>query len=252
MDASSPNSDFPLHHVELAEQRLSELANLAEGGIAAGLVSHEVRNLLTPAVAYVQLALKSAGLPTDARSCLERAFTATKRACEVAELVLSLRKGDRCPDAQCFLLPVIEECVNFLRVPGADAHRYEIRVSREITAAIPPDALRHVVSNLLLNASASFDRGRGTVRITAVCATESVCLRVADDGRGIPTQTLSTLRRSLDTDAPAPAGGLGLFLCRRILAMHGATIALDSREGEGTTVTLSLRIPNKVRSSLAA
>ena len=69
-------------------------------------------------------------------------------------------------------------------------------------------------------------------------------LSVADQGVGIqpPTGRISSSASAAAVTSPAglPGGGLGLWGSQRIVAQHGGTIAIDSTEGKGTTVTVRL------------
>jgi signal transduction histidine kinase len=71
-------------------------------------------------------------------------------------------------------------------------------------------------------------------------------VRVSDTGIGIPAdemQRLSTrfFRASNATELSIPGTGLGLSIVRSIVANHSGTFDLQSREGEGTTVTVRVQ-----------
>jgi two-component system sensor histidine kinase KdpD len=69
-------------------------------------------------------------------------------------------------------------------------------------------------------------------------------LRVADDGRGIPDRHLDHVFDPFYTDGKVGGGsgyGLGLSIVHNaVIGPLGGTIGLDSREGDGTTVTIVL------------
>ena len=69
-------------------------------------------------------------------------------------------------------------------------------------------------------------------------------LRVRDTGCGIPAERMATLfDRWAEGIEAAPAAygmGLGLPICRRIAEGHGGRLLLESREGQGTLVTVAL------------
>lgn len=252
---SPPSQPLPLEHIERAQSKLNDLADLAAAGVAAGVVSHEVRNLLTPAAAYVQLALRDPKLAPAVRISLERASTAMQRACEVAELVVALSRAEPASSSTTRILPVVRECLELLGWDTQAAPTTHLQIPEELCVDMPADALRHVVLNLLLNAQASMPQHSGQVTIQAVGSTSNISIEVQDNGRGIPPPLLASLQTALQSAAhshPMPSGGLGLFLCRRLLMAHRGSIALKSTEGVGTTVRLTLPIPNKLRSSLAA
>ena len=85
------------------------------------------------------------------------------------------------------------------------------------------------------------------ITLEAVARGETVEVSVSDSGAGIAEADLPHLfdrfYQSRSTVAPATGEGgkgLGLAIVRRIAEMHGAEVAVRSRPGEGTCVTLVL------------
>lgn len=111
------------------------------------------------------------------------------------------------------------------------------------TAAIHRDCLEQAVWNLLSNAL-KFTSDGGSVTVTLRLGHRQVLLAVSDTGCGIPAGNMETVFDGYlhpERLAVLPGGlGLGLPLCRRIAEGHGGRLLLDSREGQGTTVTLAL------------
>lgn len=111
------------------------------------------------------------------------------------------------------------------------------------TAAIHRDCLEQAVWNLLSNAL-KFTPDGGSVTVTLRLGRRQVLLAVSDTGCGIPAGNMETVFDGYlhpERLAVLPGGlGLGLPLCRRIAEGHGGRLLLDSREGQGATVTLAL------------
>lgn len=106
-----------------------------------------------------------------------------------------------------------------------------------------PDRLAQVLDNLLNNA-VSYAGAGAEVRVTL----DSVSphrLVVSDTGRGVPAEHLPYLFEPFyRVDAArSPRGehsGLGLRIASALVVAHGGTLELDSTEGQGTTVTITL------------
>ena len=102
---------------------------------------------------------------------------------------------------------------------------------------------------------------QGTVEVSATVADGELCLRVADDGRGIDRDKVAARARELDVAADgadllqlvstpglstAPAAGMlagrgaGLDAVVHAAADLGGTLALENRPGQGVTVELRL------------
>ena len=105
-------------------------------------------------------------------------------------------------------------------------------------------AIKQILLNLLSNAVKFTPRG-GHVWVTAQARDERVFVRVRDDGIGIPADALPRLGRAFEqvnTDANIARGGtgLGLALVRALAERHDGSMTIESREGEGTAVTVTL------------
>jgi signal transduction histidine kinase len=105
------------------------------------------------------------------------------------------------------------------------------------------DALETVFEHLFSNAlKYTPSGGRVTVSCRAIGAFAEV--EVADTGVGIPEgqreQVFHEFFRGTNARQIAGGTGLGLAICKAIVERLGGTIALDSREGQGTTIRLRL------------
>ena len=101
------------------------------------------------------------------------------------------------------------------------------------------ERLMQVTVNLLSNAVKYSSRG-DTVTVSASLEGESIEVRVADRGRGIPADLQKRLFRRFEradsSDARTkPGTGLGLAICKAIIEQHGGAIGVASREGMGST-----------------
>lgn len=107
--------------------------------------------------------------------------------------------------------------------------------------------IERLIMNLLSNAF-KFTPSGGQVILELRIGPEWVELSVSDTGSGIPAELRDTVfdryRHTERLDPPPHGLGLGLPICRQIAQEHGGQILLtSSKEGEGTTFTVSL--PNK-------
>jgi signal transduction histidine kinase len=144
---------------------------------------------------------------------------------------------------------------------AADAHRDSIerkgqtlRVtlpSAPVTATVDYARVVQVLSNLIDNAS-KYSQPAAGIHVL-LRAEQDLDLEVSDDGPGIPPETLPQVFELFDQGGPAPGSsglGVGLGLCKRIVEMHGGTIAaLSNPLGRGTT--FRVRLPPGASSTAA-
>jgi NtrC-family two-component system sensor histidine kinase KinB len=103
--------------------------------------------------------------------------------------------------------------------------------------------MNHVFANLLSNALRYTPPG-GKVTVLGKADEEWVQFSVSDSGRGIPSQYLARIFEQFFRvpDQGAETGaGLGLAIVKEIVEAHGGTIKVESRLGEGSTFTFTLK-----------
>ena len=103
--------------------------------------------------------------------------------------------------------------------------------------------------NLLTNASKHTSEGSVTVHVESRRRDDAdwIELAIRDTGEGMPPEIVSKLGQAFALnsgvvgDSHVQGSGLGLAICKGIVAAHGGSISVDTRLGEGTTVTVLLR-----------
>ena len=126
-------------------------------------------------------------------------------------------------------------------------HHLEVDVPAEpMVVDGDADRLVQVLSNLLTNA-AKYTRPEGHVKVALATEDGKAVVRVRDDGIGIPADLLPSifdLFVQADRDPTRSEGGLGigLSLVKRLVEMHGGTVAAAS-EGAGRGSEMVVRLP---------
>jgi signal transduction histidine kinase len=103
--------------------------------------------------------------------------------------------------------------------------------------------LQQVVWNLLFNATKFTPEG-GIIRITIARGEGEVGIDIADSGQGIEPDDLPHVfgAFTLQQHDNATGLGLGLFIARRIVELHGGTLSVSSA-GRGKGATFAIRLP---------
>ncbi len=145
-----------------------------------------------------------------------------------------------------------------LRMVGERAARQGIvlRTELEAEASLIADdrATRQILLNLLSNAI-KFSRTGGEIVVKASLAEGELRIAVRDTGIGIPASELPRIGRAFEqaTNNPLLASegtGLGLALVKSLMTLHQGSFAIESIEGQGTTVTVGF--PVVAEESIAA
>lgn len=106
------------------------------------------------------------------------------------------------------------------------------------------ESFKQVITNLVSNAVSHTPEG-GLIHVELTNTETQSQVSVRDNGSGIPSQELPYIfdrfyRADKARSNTENRSGLGLAICQTIIHAHDGTISIDSTEGEGTTVTLSL------------
>jgi signal transduction histidine kinase len=136
-----------------------------------------------------------------------------------------------------------------VRGVSADARARDITVTVHPGDTLPPidgdpDALRSAVQNIVANA-VKYSSPGATVDVGIRLDDAGVKICVADRGLGIDAADLPHIfkpfyRGRQAVDAQIRGTGVGLSVVRHVIHAHEGTIAVDSRVGQGTTVTVTL------------
>ncbi|QDV08811.1 Alginate biosynthesis sensor protein KinB [Planctomycetes bacterium Poly30] len=215
-------------------------------------VSHELKTPLTGAREFVSLVQDGvAGAVTDEQSDL---LGAAIRNCDrMVTCINDMLDSSRIETGKlhlkrvvCSFGAVVEDAVKSLLVK-AEEKQIEVHVALERgpaldAAFIDPVRIFQVIGNLVSNAI-KFTPTGGTIHVSAR-ATEggSIEASVRDSGCGLSASNqglvFERLFQSRDDDAATLGGlGMGLFICRELVRLHGGEISVRSKEGAGAEFT---------------
>ncbi len=233
---------------------------LADLGVVASGLAHEIRNPLNSLYINSQLLVELLGaLPDDDASRREEILSLAR-----ANLKVTQRLNDLLTEFLRFARPPAMELVvaDLNRVVSETLRFLEVDFSRrgvELKTSLSPDPLtlfadekqlKQALLNILLNALEAMDRPPMRIRVTTGRRGERPFVRVQDNGKGISPADRGQIFRLFFTTRKN-GSGLGLPIVRRILRDHGGTVSIRSREGKGTTATLILPSEAQAKARLA-
>ena len=135
-------------------------------------------------------------------------------------------------------------------VPGA--HIAERIAAAPMPMVGDPKLLFQVFSNVLSNAI-KYSPDGGGIAVDAALAADEVVVAIADHGIGIPATDLDRLfeRYHRGSNVSGIVGtGVGLYLVKMVVDMHGGAVAVASKEGDGARFTI--RLPRKPAAAIEA
>ena len=228
-----------LKGLERKIRRHEQLAAL--GKMAAG-VAHEVRNPLSSIKGFATLLGSKFQDGTRERESARLLVNEVER---LDRSITELLNYARPLPLRLAPLAVGEIVADSLKLVRADADALGVAVTAVVAPQLPPvtadrDRLSQVLLNLFLNGLQAMAKG-GSLTVAAAPASEAgmVDIVVRDTGCGISPADLD---RVFDPYFTTKAGGtgLGLAMVLKIVDEHHGTVRIASREGEGTTVTVTL------------
>jgi signal transduction histidine kinase len=245
-------------HAQYEEQRVEYISRLEDLDRQKtdflSTVSHELRTPLTSIHGYLELLLEGdvGPLTPDHRHVLGVIERNTSRLRGLIEDILVLNRiesGGLVPNNSA--VPVGELVGHTVEELQPLASKSAVQLNAETgsdAAVVTGDRLQlqRALVNIVSNAIKFTPRG-GTVQLSCRVDrdTGEVVVACQDTGIGIPKADLEHLftrffRASNATSKAIPGTGLGLAIVEAIVEVHHGRLSLDSVEGEGTTVTLSL------------
>jgi signal transduction histidine kinase len=214
-------------------------------------VSHELRSPLTAISGYTATLLH--GGPWDQeteREFLEIVADAAEKLSRLVDSLLDAAKleaGVLSLEREPVRVERIAERMIAQRRPLAPHHTLEVETDGGLPLAdADPLRVEQVLTNLVENAiKYSPDGGRIAVRLTHDQSEGALVVRVEDQGVGIsPEQAERLFERFYRVDGAlarkTKGVGLGLFICKSLVAAHGGRIWVDSTPGAGSRFSFTL------------
>ncbi|MEN5216030.1 transporter substrate-binding domain-containing protein [Pseudomonas pudica] len=219
-------------------------------------MSHEIRTPMNAVIGLLELALEDS---RGGRCDTQTLQTAHDSAIGLLELIGDILDISRIESGHITLQPVPTNLVELVRatvrVFEGNARAKGLHLHSELPAAAiwvlaDPLRLKQVLSNLISNAIKFTDRGevQASLLLPSPTDTDSLAveLNVRDTGIGIsPADQARLFNAFVQADGPRArqGAGLGLVISRTLAELMGGTLNLQSVEGVGTKVQVSLQLP---------
>jgi signal transduction histidine kinase len=216
------------------------------------IAAHELKTPLTSLIGRAQLALKrirssDQADPAKLENLVESVVTqAGKLSRLIGQLldVSRLKGGKLSIERETVdLVELLHESVNSVHV-GANNHTITLQTPERMVAEIDPIRMEQVIINLINNAVKYSPSGTEVTVFLTWPDAETVELCVQDQGPGIPVterdQIFDRFYQGGQSMTASGGMGLGLYICREIVELHGGDVLAEFPEGGGTRVIVRL------------
>ena len=213
---------------------------LAERGLAAAVLAHEIRNPLAALRFQLHSLRRNAN---DTERVAGAADTIDAELLRIQRLVQEYLAHEKAQTMQVEPVELLDATRRLQTVMSELLHESGTRMiietaANHVVVACDPHGLRQVLMNLVLNAQQAMGRG-GTITVTIGREEGVGTIALADTGPGIPAEMRDRLFKPFATSRKE-GSGIGLALVKRFADNFGGSVSVESVEGQGATFTLRL------------
>ncbi len=239
--------------VKAMQRQLTQTEKLAAIGKLAAGVAHEINNPLTGVLTSSSLLLEDTPPEDPRREDLKVIVDETMRCRKIVKGLLDFARQTK-PQKQAVNFNIV--IADVLNLVGKQAMFRDIVTRLDLAPDLPAvmadqDQMRQVVLNVVLNAAEAMSNG-GEIRFSSRLdeKSRSVQVSIADNGPGIPEGIRDKLFEPFFTTKKTGTG-LGLAIAYGIMERHGGTISIESRPGQGTTITFNMPVDSGIENGQA-
>ncbi|MCP4137067.1 MAG: hypothetical protein GY754_39225 [bacterium] len=206
-------------------------------------ISHEMKTPLSVVYGYAELMCDEEERDVDTlKSYSEDIFKESKNLTATIDNLILVTGIEANPTLEIGPVDLSDTVKQSLEYHSGIISRKEIIVENEISSGISlqgdPHYIRKVVDNIIKNA-VIFNREKGTIHISGQETANTIQLCIKDTGIGIPETKQEEIWKKffrVDPSLTSRSGGvgIGLFLARKIMELHGGTISVMSDPKRGS------------------
>jgi two-component system NtrC family sensor kinase len=273
-DARDEINNWTLTLEDLVEERTAQLKRAQESAIQgekmasmgrlAAIVAHEINNPLAGIRTYAKLMLKRSGdiFPDKNSKYIQYLDTIESEAARCGEIVRGLLQFARPTKPHIREHDINTIVQETLRLVQHQIDLLSIKVKLDLAPESPAvscddQKIKQALVALLLNSCDAVQSDSGYIEIsTRLLAKEKIVkIAVKDNGVGMDEETQANMfepfftTKTISPEHEASLNsGLGVSVVYEIVKSHNGTIDVESEEGKGTTITISLSQEAEIKS----
>lgn len=246
------DNNYVIWFVDKNEQIEHEINNKIRGDFFANL-SHELRTPLN--IIFSSLQVLDLKLKKEDQSITKYINMATQNTYRLLKLVNNLIDSNKITagyfeynpqnyDIVYFVESICQSIVDFAKQKNIEVI-FDTDVEEKIIS-FDLDKMERIILNILSN-SIKFTKEQGKIEIYIRESNEMLEIEISDDGIGIPQNKLNSIFERFkqvenNTIRSGEGSGIGLYLVKSLVDMHGGDIAVESELGSGTTFKISIPV----------
>ncbi|MEJ0032706.1 MAG: ATP-binding protein [Bacteroidota bacterium] len=228
-----------------AEKDMLIAERLSMTGKIARTIAHEVRNPLT----NLNLALDQLKdeMPSENPSVKIYSDIIERNANRIEQLIGEMLNSSKPRDLNLELVTVNEvlDETLLLTIDRLNLNRMKLEKSYALDLPrilVDKEKIKIALLNIVINATEAMEAERGVLKIATEMRDGFLLVSIADNGKGIPPEEIEKL---FDPFYTGKQGGMGLGLTstKNILDSHTASVEVTSVPKQGTTFTISFKMP---------
>lgn len=231
------------YQLQQEQKYLSELEQLKNNFVS--LISHDLKTPIAKIQAIVdRLLTQHPDLQEDLKSLRTSGEELNRYIQSILKLLRVESRDFKLHKEVADINEIIEEALHQLR-PLAAEKSIQIQTELEPMFSVELDTtlIKEVVLNLVENAIKYTPLG-GEIQVQSKETNDQIHFEVRDNGEGIRPEDLETVwgkfTRGRDQELKSKGSGLGLYLVKYFIELHGGSVGLESKVGVGSTVSFTL------------
>jgi len=241
LSALSIHASIAIQNAKMAQELVNN-ERLAVIGRMASAIIHDIKNPMTTIKAYAQILRKKVG-EGEAIKLVDEVIHQVDRLVNMAQEILDFSRGvSSLSFTKVKLSDFLNGTIAFL---ARDFERNNIKIEKyfdfDDEVEIDIDKMTRVVFNIAHNSKDAMPEG-GKFIIKTWREDDSFFMQFTDTGTGMPEEVKKKLFEPFVTYGKKHGTGLGMAITKKIVTEHKGDIFVESKLGEGTTITIKLPI----------
>ncbi len=234
---------------KMLERQVAHQEKMAGLGLMAAGIAHEVGNPLASISAIVQVFERKSNIPF----IVEQSRIIRVQIERINKILHELVNFAHPPSYAPGFTNVNEVINAALNIIKYDRRVKHVSIENRLSEEIPPifivgDYLLQVLMNIIFNAVDAIDSANGKIQVSSEMLDGYVCIRITDNGIGIPEELQQKIFEPFFTTKEVGKGtGLGLSVSYGLVrSMHGQ-VKVESNPGKGSTFSIFLPVSGVIK-----